>query len=624
MRLSPFHLLTIALALTLLSCSAPRYTTRPAGVSPTSPLAGEGADQAGDEHRIDAPRMPWELWGLGRDLEGAEIANTSLIRGDEYSRAGQRQPALIEYQRALTEGLSPAERSAAAMRIAGTMISIDKAREALSFLAGYFKQQHVDVEQVDLRFSLLFGYAYGRARDLDQSLAWISRARGLVSPESGFLTLSSEAVKNVLAAIPEERFEGTAEAWSEDTFIAPLIAQERARRRAQPELVASVGLAPFEQYFRPASAVTGTPMIAAQSTVAVFLPLEKPFADLGAGVKNGIELAVAGLSQDGSPAPTVVYEDSGSSPVDTATRVRKALSGGDGVAAELILGPLLAENADVVRSIAQENRVPILAFSKRADFVTGDGVFRLAPTVESQISSLVARIKEEPSLRRIGVVYPDDPSGREAASLFVKEWRAAAGRSVVLQLAYPKEDDAALLQIAKELEGHYLDGIFLPDSLIRAGHLFSSLSEGVRQKIRPLGLGLWDNHQELLNSASALEGAIFVSLFPVSTPTPLIAQFTDAYRQKYGRAPDFLAAQGFDAASMALTALREAKASGENFNQTFSRISGYQGLTGEISVQSNGELSRKYAVLEVRRGAIQNLPPKSDPVMPTLSPAGAY
>jgi hypothetical protein len=173
----------------------------------------------------------------------------------------------------------------------------------------------------------------------------------------------------------------------------------------------------------------------------------------------------------------------------------------------------------------------------------------------------------------------------------------------------------ALVAIAQEIEVIPLDGIFLPDSLTVASRLFSSIAPAVRGRIRPLGLATWDNPGLLANSRTVLSGAVFVSLFFTASSRPAVTTFTQSYFEQYRVKPDFLAAQGFDAATLVASAVAQQRLSGAPFAVALGSIGAYEGLTGTMTIDESGEIRRSFAVVELRDDTIAEL---VNPVTPAF------
>ncbi|MCB0311287.1 MAG: ABC transporter substrate-binding protein, partial [Bdellovibrionales bacterium] len=151
--------------------------------------------------------------------------------------------------------------------------------------------------------------------------------------------------------------------------------------------------------------------------------------------------------------------------------------------------------------------------------------------------------------------------------------------------------------------------VFFPGNLVEAAQFVGSFRPAARQRLRFLGTASWDLPNELARSRTALDGAIFVTPFLLTSSDPVISRFVTAYSERYGRKPDFLAAQGFDAATLALAALRRQRVQNISFEQAFQSIQTYDGLTGLISVRPGGELQRRFSVVQLLGENLVSPPP---------------
>ena len=82
---------------------------------------------------------------------------------------------------------------------------------------------------------------------------------------------------------------------------------------------------------------------------------------------------------------------------------------------------------------------------------------------------------------------------------------------------------------------------------------------------------------------SYLDGAIYVTPFYSESRSPGVSEFNNRYMKKYSRVPELLAAQGYDAARIAVEGL----GAGER-NATaplaLERLSAIDGVTGRLTV----------------------------------------
>lgn len=560
----------------------------------------------GERNKI-VTRAPWEKWSYGVALDGSRVSNLGILRGDHFAATADYVGAMKEYQSALKGTLPAHEKEALILRIAAIELTQDRPEAALLTISNYFRSIGAGVESVDPQFGLILGYAYGRKGDIDQSLAWFGRVAA--DPDSAVAMRGSveSAIQRLLATLPEERFESYSEAWMGDAFMREQFGVVRSRRSAGPA-TAAVGRRPFWEIFPgdtggpQAAAVTGS-----TAHVGALLPLSGRFASLGTSAKRGIEIALSGAaSSAGGESPyAVAFRDSGEDPVQSMAEARNLIAS-EGVS--VILGPLLSEHYGSVSEVARQERVPFISMAKRGFLPEHEGEYHFAPTTSSQVRSLLTVAVGERALKRFAIVFTEDQIGSDAAQEFRSEL-ARNGLAPVLERSYLRNDTAALLEIAKAVEEGEAEAVFFTDGVLPAARFFASIAEHRRRRITPLGLANWDDPEAVSRSAGALENALFVSPFFLFSERPEVRHFVELFRVRYGGRPDFLAAQGFDAATLAFAALREQAANGGRFSEALLRLDAYAGLTGMVKLEPSGELGRSYSIVELKQGKMKEIVP---------------
>jgi branched-chain amino acid transport system substrate-binding protein len=571
-------------------------------------LAFPGPDGQSGQGKVQVVRfMPWEIWPFNSDLQGGRLKSPFIVQGDKLLRAGQRTQALESYYQAQSGPLAPTESEALIMRIASTELALDQPNKSLATLSNYFRTSGRIVDDVDARFSLVFAYAYGRRGDNDQSIAWFARAGRVAMNQPELRSVAEQGVVSMLKAVPDEKMNQIGDQWAADTFIRSLVGQERSRRQSG----GTIDVASQSAYWGTTTGALAIPATGPGTTIGVLLPFSGQFANLGKSSKNGIDLAVAGRNQKPETAGgfKVVYRDAGTSPDQAVSQARELLTH-DG--ANMILGPLLSEHAFGVGELARQTRVPLLALAKNSNFATGENIFRLGATADSQVRSLLDTCQQRLHIKRYAIVYPDDAAGREMAEAFRAE-AGGRGLQLVYETSYPKGNFDVFVPIADALGKTEAEAVFFPDSLTNASRFFGALAPAFRERIRPLGAAMWDNPTLLANSSTALEGAVYVSPFYTASARPAVSQFIQAYQSAYGQAPDFLAAQAFDALTILAEAVRRQQAEGILLPMALQQVDVYEGLTGTITVRSDGELQRRFSVVQMNGGKIQEVPEAQNP-----------
>ncbi|MGA1191581.1 MAG: penicillin-binding protein activator, partial [Bdellovibrionota bacterium] len=485
--------------------------------------------------------------------------------------------------------------------------ALNSPEKTLRILSDYFRESGRAEESVTAPFSLLFAFAYGVRGDIDQSLAWFSRTNRIHAGVGGFSEAASSGLRALLRVPTQNELMLIGERWASDSFVSLILGQELRRRNLEPAPYEEVDMEDATRYARfwqigIHSQENRLEQSGAGKTVlGVILPLSGKQAALGEKVKNGIELAF--LGQGAEQDFVIDVRDSRGEPLAAMSAYRSFVNAD---VPTVVLGPLLSEPSDAVAGIAERSELPVLVFSKKSTFETGENIFRLGPTLQSQIRALLEKVIPLRGIRRIAIAVPVGAVGDFYREVFLREV-AKHDAQVVYQARYLPGNDTELVAMSAELELVEADALFFPGSLKEASRLVANFSQQTRDRFALLGLGTWDNPRELQKSRSVLNGAMFVSPFNARSARDVVQRFQEAYERKFGVAPDFLAAQGFDAATLAISAYRQAKEEQLSYSDGLRSIEQYNGLTGRISVENTGELQRDFEVLELRDGQLAAL-----------------
>lgn len=579
-----------------------------------APFSSDYAKKVQDTGPKEAPRLPWEIWQFDADLNGAQLNNPLITKIDQQVRYGDRQQAAAEYAKLLSSGrakiLTPAEIEAVTLRLASTELALKRPEAALVTLSRYFASKGIDAEQVDGRFSLLFAYAYARHGDLSQSLAWFGRLNSVAAARGvpGFSAtpgVAADGVRLVLRTVPSAQLVTLRDEWANDVFLRVLIGEEYRRRsmagNVEPradefDYILGLNERGEARWLLASDAVFD----GGANVVGVLLPLSGRFANLGESLRRGIEMAfessIAGVTPEGHPK--VEFVDSSEDPLEAVARVRELIQE-KGAAA--IIGPLLADQVEPVLGATRAFRVPLLSLSRGAKPRAGDLLFRLAPTAESQVDSLMVRAGDPLKITRYGLVYPDEPAAVELAQAF-QQALLLRGLAVSYEARYSRGDVDRLLVIAQEIEQQNVEAIFIPDQVQTVSRFISNFTPTKRERTIFLGPLAWDDERELSNSRSAMDGAVFVTPFARSSSNPDIQNFIEGFKLRYGKEPDFLAAQGFDAATLMLAGFGYHSGADVSVAEALRSLGKYSGLTGTITVDSDGEMRREFKVVQFLDG----------------------
>jgi ABC-type branched-subunit amino acid transport system substrate-binding protein len=357
--------------------------------------------------------------------------------------------------------------------------------------------------------------------------------------------------------------------------------------------------------------VRGSPAGAAIAppAVGVLLPLSGRYQSFGESCLRGMRVAL-GEVEGRTPVLRTVILDTRGEPAETAS-VYQRLAADPGVVA--VLGPMLSQELDAVRSYALGFELVTVNFSQRPVPV-GGSLFRFSMTKEDQARVLARYAVGELGLRRWAAFHPDDAYGRAISSDFRVAVEGLGGRASV-DVGYPPEKtdlqaEAKRLQAkvgAIEDQPPQVDGIFLPDTAERLAMVTSYLAFVGIRGVQLLGTSGWNRPQALLAAMPSVNQGIFVDGFFLYSFRPEVRAFVDAYRDTFHEDPGTLEAYGYDATNL----IRDLIAAGNitrpallgALRRPFSR----RGATGETVVAPGGRIEKGLFLLKIEDGTIREI-----------------
>lgn len=595
-----FKYFYICLLIFTVACSEPSQSLRPKSILPDNrPVSAGFLEQQPETEKPQTnfyELAAWSTWYKGRTLSAENFPDPNLIQADELSeqlKFDQAQKTLIAVK---TENY--AQEESLAVRKASLQLLTAKPADAILTLSRFYQKNKISEEQVSAEASLLFGYAYGQARNYEQSLAWFAQA----SQSRGALIRNklNSALKLLLPTVPNPILEQSSFTWRANPEISRLISEERFLR--QQRNIQSLPEGVF--FWMPTYKTESVSLSDSNETklnftqpaakkLAALLPLSGKFSKMGNAIKNGLELAVQHSQASGQPIEIIFADtDSPEAIANLAAVISDLVKAG----AQALIGPLVSERAQEVEQIARSNSIPAILLSKGGSATLGEGVYRFGLTNHSQAESLVEALAAQRSNLRLALLYPDDEFGL-GFSAALKEELSKKNITPVYDLSYAKGNQSQMNEKAKEFSFSPPEIIIFADNIKASAQFMSELNAQLKKSIIPVGSAAWDNPLELIQSKSSLSRAVFVSAFYPDLQNPGISQFVNDFKTRFSKAPDFFAAQGYDLALI----LSQSDFSSEKINFPAT----YAGITGICEAKSYGEIDRKLRVLQLNKGTIQ-------------------
>ncbi|MFW2850950.1 penicillin-binding protein activator [Sphingomonas sp. TX0543] len=347
------------------------------------------------------------------------------------------------------------------------------------------------------------------------------------------------------------------------------------------------GPAPAPEAVKPptvseAEVQTGLPRDTARNRVALLVPLSGANAGVGKSLANATQLAL--LDSRNDKVRITNYDTA----IGAAAAARRAIAEG----AQLILGPLLAEDVRAIAPIARAAKIPVLSFSNDAS-VAGDGVYLMGYAPAQSIERVVAFARSR-GVTNFGGLIPNSLYGTRASTTFLRAVENGGGKVVSLQ-TYDRSGAAMAAAVGRMAKDAPFDGVLIADSS-GAAAAGAPLVRRSSPSARILGSELWNSDNG--GGREALNGAWFASV-----SNGFYRQYVTKYRARFGAAPYRLSSLGYDAVLLTARIARDWRV-GAPFPESRLRSGeGYAGIDGAFRFGRDGVAERALEVQEIRDGS---------------------
>jgi branched-chain amino acid transport system substrate-binding protein len=331
-------------------------------------------------------------------------------------------------------------------------------------------------------------------------------------------------------------------------------------------------------------------------------------ATFGESTDNAIKLAISEANAaggvKGKKLALKTYDDQGK-PEEAAIAATRLIAQ-DKVA--VILGEVASSRSLAIAPIADANQVPQISPTSTNPRVTKDGdktrpyVFRVCfidpfqGTVMAKFARENLKISKVAILRDVGNDYSVG-----LADFFAKKFQDMGGQIVSDQSFKAGDQDfkAQLTAIKnKKPEMIYIPAYYTDVAL--AGRQAREL--GI--KVPLAGGDGWDSTKLYEIAQGALDGSFFSNHYTHENPDPRIQDFVKKYKAAYGGIPDALAALGYDAALVAIDALKRSKdLTGPSVREAIEQTKGFAGVAGTITLDENHNPVKSAVVISIEKNA---------------------
>lgn len=293
--------------------------------------------------------------------------------------------------------------------------------------------------------------------------------------------------------------------------------------------------------------------------IGILMPLTKANAQFGINTKNGIDMYIDEINNqggiNGKKIKCIEFDDEG----DPA----KAVSGYEFLKDKGVSAVITGASSDTSLAVVEEahkDNIPVMVTTASADGITYNkennkifqNVFRIGFTNSFQ-GEIMAKFAQNKGAKNIAVLYSaenDYSSGLKDS--FVNECNnLGLNTSVIENFSVNSVDFQAQLSNIKNKNP---DLIFVPS--------YYEIDGLIVQQARNLGISCpivgtdgWSGVTSTTSDVSSLNNCFYCSSFSYDDPSESSKKFSEEYEKKFGQNPNMLSAGGYDAAKVLISSV---------------------------------------------------------------------
>jgi branched-chain amino acid transport system substrate-binding protein len=326
-------------------------------------------------------------------------------------------------------------------------------------------------------------------------------------------------------------------------------------------------------------------------------------ATFGISTRNGIEMAIAEANKEGGikgkQIQVKVYDDM-SRPEEAANAATRLINE-DHV--KVLLGEVASTNSLAMAGKANASHVPMISPSSTNPKVTEDkpDVFRVCFIDPFQGFVMAKFAHDNLHLNKVAVLKDQKSDYSIGLSdVFTRKFSELGGQITDTE-AYSQGDSDYRAQLTA-IKRSNPQAVYVPGYYTDVG-LIARQARELGLTVPLLGGDGWESSRLYELGGSAINGSYYSNHYSSEDPSPRVQNFIAHYRERFGEVPDSLAALGYDAAKVAVDAMRRAPdLSGPAVRDAIAQTKDFPGVAGTISLDAQRNAIKPAVVLKVEDG----------------------
>jgi branched-chain amino acid transport system substrate-binding protein len=370
-------------------------------------------------------------------------------------------------------------------------------------------------------------------------------------------------------------------------------------------LTLALGLTGCNKSAEPSGQSTPAATASDQDTIKVgeFASLTGKEASFGQMSHHGTELAVDEINANGGVLGKKIQlltEDNQSKQGESATDAHKLISR-DGVVA--LLGEVASGRSLEAAPVCQENHIPQISPSSTNPKVTqiGDYIFRVCFIDPLQGRVLAKFALETLKVKNVAVLTDAASTYSAGLATYFKDAFTAGGGTIVDEQKFSGGDKDFNAQLTT-IKAANPEAVFIPAYYQDVG-LIALQARQLGINVPLFGGDGWESQDLMAIGGSAVEGCYFSTHFSPEQTSPLVQDFVQKFKARYGVMPDAMAALGYDSAMLLADAFKRAGTTdGPKVRDALAATRNFPGVAGAVTIDEHRDAKKPLVILQVSGG----------------------
>lgn len=330
--------------------------------------------------------------------------------------------------------------------------------------------------------------------------------------------------------------------------------------------------------------------------------LSGKFADLGIDCRRGVELALNKINTEGGVQGrplTLLTADDKQNP-DEARKIIKSFIDQE---VPVIIGHVTSSMTMASLTLINSSNSLLVSPTSSTQLLRDldDNMVRVCAISTDAAIMMAKYLTQEHNIKHVVVIY--DTSNKAYTEQWVKHFQTTfleRGGQSVFPITFESEPDLQMLPLVELAKSHN------PEALV----IVTNSVDGalICQQVRKTGWGVklalsdWAATEQLINlGGESVEGAVMSQFFNRSSTHPKYLEFKEEFLKTYKTEPGFGAQLSYNATMMIATAM-ENQRKDEPLKAAILRISDFEGLQGDFSINRFGDSSNPTFIGTIKNG----------------------